>query len=162
MPFLPEEEAVLKALAQGVLAAQRAAGAAPRSGDAPRPRNGSSTGGVMRFGRAKGTRFEDAEGADLAWYSEALQKSIENPSKSEYRAGNERDLAAIRAVQAKRAGGGERDDGLVPYDTVKSGGGEQTSFHEERPGMSDDEIPFCRADDLAPRHERRRARWERW
>jgi hypothetical protein len=69
---------------------------------APREREATDGGAVMKFGRSQGQRLCDVDDEDLGWYANALQKSVDDPSKARWRASNERDLAAARAEQAAR------------------------------------------------------------
>ena len=81
----------------------------------------------MKFGKSKGVAIEDAADKDLAWYTEAIAKSVEDPEKSRFRASNEKTLAACRAELAWRAsnggtGGGGSARGPAPAPPPDFGG----------------------------------------
>jgi hypothetical protein len=160
MAFTEEEEQILKNIAAGFLNAQRGGGSSGRN-DAPRARGGNGAGGPgkMRFGRAAGTAFADADDRDLEWYAEALEASIANPDKAQYRDNNKKDLKEVRAVQARRKGAPPPSQtGELPH----TGGGAAPAADDNWAGpAADDGIPFAVAFDLPGRHERL-VRWERW
>jgi hypothetical protein len=91
------------------------------------------SGFVMKFGKTKGTPIEDATDRDLQWSSETIAKSIDDPDKARFREQNERELAAIRAEIAYRAGGGGASQ--------TSGGSAGDDFQGQY-ASDDSEIPF--------------------
>lgn len=96
---------------------------------APAPSNDEH---VMKFGRAKGTPISQANDHDLDWYAKAIAKGIDDPAKAQYRAKGERDLAEIRAEQARRKAPATNTSAAVddPY-------AERDDFDN-----GDDEIPY--------------------
>ena len=54
------------------------------------------------FGRQKGQPISGAESRDLEWYRQALQKSIDDPSKARWIEQNQTVLDAIEAELARR------------------------------------------------------------
>ena len=83
----------------------------PRSAPAPQRSTPPAAGRSdlptsMRFGTCAGIPLDELESKDLAWYEQALSRSLEDPSKARYRASTERDLAAVCAELARRDGEG--------------------------------------------------------
>jgi hypothetical protein len=119
-------------------AAQAAAPVAPAA-PSPAPTAGGlgPSGVVMKFGKGKGTPIEQASDRDLEWYGDAIAKSVDDPEKSRYREGNERELAAVRAEVARRAGGAAP---ASPAAAGPVGGGDWGDYGGNQGG--DDEIPF--------------------
>lgn len=79
-------------------------------------RSQSSSGGVIRLGKSKGTPIRDADDGALKWYADVLRENIADPKRARFKSENERDLAAVEAEQARRRGedepaeqGGESD-----------------------------------------------------
>lgn len=60
---------------------------------------------TVAFGDKKGTPITELSDRDLDWYTGHVEKSVSDPSKTRYRANNQRVLDACRAEQARRAGG---------------------------------------------------------
>ena len=94
--FTNDEIRILKKLCAGLLGASAPAAA--------RPSSAGRTDGTMKFGRSAGVKFSEAAARDLEWYAGALESSIANPDKAQYRANNEADVRAIRAELASRTG----------------------------------------------------------
>lgn len=113
-------------------------GARPPSAGVPGVR--SASGDVFKFGRSKGTPLASGSTADLRWYGEAIARSINEPSKAQWRANNERDLALINQLLAAQGqarvggsgGGGQGSPsfGAPPPDDFGS------------PPPADEDIPF--------------------
>lgn len=79
----------------------------PPAPPAPPPASmGAGTGPVFKYGKLKGTPFNMGSDRDLAWYAEGVEKSVANPEKQQWRSLNERELAEVRAEQARRRGTG--------------------------------------------------------
>ena len=118
------------------------------SAAAPAPARPATAGGggrppsgvVMKFGKGKGKPIEEATDRDLEWYGEAIAKSVDDPDKSRFRDANERELAAIRAEVAFRAGApGAGASAAAPAPTGPAGGGDWGDYGGQG---GDDEIPF--------------------
>jgi hypothetical protein len=62
----------------------------------------ASTGPRAGFGRSKGKLLADLADDDLKWLAAALEQSIINPAKANFRAKNDRDLADVRAEMKGR------------------------------------------------------------
>lgn len=145
--FTADEIRVLKKLCSGLLGAQPSL---PLPASAPAASRGASGGpsdGVMRFGKNKGVAFADANDRDLEWYSSALEHSLADESKARYRDGNEADLRAIRAEQAKRRGGGGARN------AAKGG-----DFGDDPHAGNVDDIPFVAPYDPPTKLQRRARR----
>jgi hypothetical protein len=85
---------------------------APKRDAAPSPGYDSSL--TMRFGPAKGVPIADMGPQDLAFYINAAERGIADPSKAQWRANTEKQLAALRAEYTKRLGADATDDN-IPY-----------------------------------------------
>lgn len=57
----------------------------------------------VRYGKAKGKALEQLSLDELKWYEAGAAKSVEDPSKANYRAANEKELATLRAWVAYRS-----------------------------------------------------------
>lgn len=62
------------------------------------------------FGRMKGKAIHGAPLRDLEWYSEAVRKSVDDPSKERWRSKNEEMLRDLEA-EIHRQGGGHEGPG---------------------------------------------------
>lgn len=71
------------------------------AGRASRADDGEPT---ARFGKQKGTPLSQLSDDDLAWYAEALEKSVLDPAKAKYRRDNESALHEVRTEQRTRGG----------------------------------------------------------
>ena len=83
------------------------AGQARAAAPAPAAR---ASGAVFKFGRSKGQPLAGASAGDLAWYAEAISRSIDDPAKSRWRADNIAHLAEVEEAMnggALRTGGGQ-------------------------------------------------------
>lgn len=88
----------------------------------------------FRFGNLAGQPFASGSDRDLEWYAQKIEASIADPARARYVESNRRDLAALRAEQAKRgasarttaakAGGPPVDDAPMP----ESPDGRQTTL----------------------------------
>lgn len=81
----------------------------PARSNEPTQKSGAQrpiSGLAIKFGKGKGTPLEQASDKDLAWYSDVIAKSVDDPEKSRFKAANEKELAAIRAEIAWRAANG--------------------------------------------------------
>jgi hypothetical protein len=85
---------------------------APKRDAAPSPGYDSSL--TMRFGPAKGVPISDMGPQDLAFYINAAERGIADPSKAQWRANTEKQLAALKAEYTKRLGADANDDN-IPY-----------------------------------------------
>jgi hypothetical protein len=85
---------------------------APKRDAAPSPGYDSSL--TMRFGPAKGVPISDMGPQDLAFYINAAERGIADPSKAQWKANTEKQLAALRAEYTKRLGADATDDN-IPY-----------------------------------------------
>lgn len=63
---------------------------------------GAPSGGTFKFGRNKGDFLMQGSIADLEWYAGAIQRSINDPEKARYQAGNRAHLAEIQSVIAAK------------------------------------------------------------
>jgi len=118
--------------------ATRSQAAAPAPAPGTTSSNGTrqSSGLTMKFGKAKGKPIEEASDNDLQWYTETVEKSIDDPGKSRFREQNERELAILRAELAHRRGGAAPAPAATPHPNAAPadfGGGDYNT---------DDEIPF--------------------
>lgn len=68
------------------------------AGDGPAPRE------TFGFGNAKGDPIVEAEDEQIAWYVEALTKSVNDPEKARFKAQNAADLAFCKSVLKRRSG----------------------------------------------------------
>jgi hypothetical protein len=85
---------------------------APKRDAAPSPGYDSSL--TMRFGPAKGVPISDMGPQDLAFYISAAERGIADPSKAQWKANTEKQLAALKAEYTKRLGADATDDN-IPY-----------------------------------------------
>lgn len=92
---------------QGTGATQPASGGVA-GGGAPSGGNAGNSRGVVKFGRDAGKRFEEV--ADLTWYRDAILRSVDDPTKAQYRQWNLDDVAAIDRVIADRSGSSPAND----------------------------------------------------
>jgi len=76
--------------------------APPARQQQPPPRRPSEP-AVCRFGKQKGVPLSKLSDNDLEWYAGALQKSVDDPSKAQWREYNERDLRAAHDEMAARS-----------------------------------------------------------
>jgi hypothetical protein len=92
----------------------------------------------MRFGRAKGKALADPSVSidDLEWYAGAVQRFVDDPAKTRWRAENQQHLDEVLAEMRRRDGdGGDEDDG------GSSGGGDDFEAAGRARGDNDG-IPF--------------------
>jgi hypothetical protein len=101
--------AVARAFEQFAQCLERDAGDpphAPAPAPAPRPAPArpppAGDGAVVPFGRDKGTLISEATDATLKWLGEALETSLNDPSKAPYAGKNRRELGAVRDEQNRR------------------------------------------------------------
>ena len=83
---------------------------APRTSSHPQAPPMSSEASVVRlpnFGKWKGQTIGEVPDEALAYYSEAANRSLENPSKAQWHAKERTLLAALEAEMAKRGGASE-------------------------------------------------------
>jgi len=57
---------------------------------------------VCKFGRCKDQPLDTLDDKSLSWYATALETSVNDPSKAQYRSKNEADLRDVRAEQDRR------------------------------------------------------------
>jgi len=74
--------------------------AAPKRDVAPAPGFDSSL--TMRFGPAKGVPISEMGPQDLAFYINAAERGLADPSKAQWKANTERQLVALKAEYTKR------------------------------------------------------------
>lgn len=78
------------------------ASSAPVRQSAPSTRSGDVP--VMKFGKSKGVRLDEADEDDLSWYAGALRKSVHDPEKSRFKRQNAEELDAVERELARRRG----------------------------------------------------------
>jgi hypothetical protein len=84
--------------------------AAPVAAPAPRLKAratsaSSSDGAVAKFGKGKGQPLSEMSHEDLDWYLGAVRKSVDDPEKARFRAGNEAHYREVLAEKERREGG---------------------------------------------------------
>jgi len=57
----------------------------------------------VRYGNAKGKYLGQLSASELQWYADGAAKSVDDPTKANFRANNEKELATLRAWIAFRA-----------------------------------------------------------
>lgn len=146
---MPEAKALVRDLLAQAIALLD--GQPPAPGDRhPTGRTGpgqtvaDGTGGPKaRFGKCRGMALSLISAHELDWYSTALQRSIDDPTKDRFLQSNAAELSEVLSEKARR-GGAASETPSVPT-----------------PG-ADDDLPFAVPFDVAPDHARRVAKWERW
>jgi hypothetical protein len=117
---MSSEQVQIRQLLLQAVAILDAQGAPPAS--AARPAGGrpaatlpaDAGGPKMRFGRAKGTLLSQADDGDLNWYGGVLEGSMADPTKARWQESNARDLADVRAEQARRSGVAAETPNVAP------------------------------------------------
>lgn len=105
--FGPESKKMLADLTAALLASKPTGGGA---------RSGAASGPAFRFGKQKGDALSQGSKDNLLWYGTALNESISNPAKAQYRDQNVRDLADVNAELKAR--------GMDPIGASDDGAGE--------------------------------------
>ena len=86
---------------------------------------------VMPFGNSKGKKASELEDKDLAWYFEAIGKSVADPEKAKYKKNNDRILASLTAEKDRRAQSKAHEDatGTKP---ASAGEGAETELGKKK------------------------------
>lgn len=108
--------------------------AAPRPAAAPQHRTtkaGNPSQAKFKFGQLAGELLSEGDDKDLTWYMSAIERSIKDPAKLQYKKFNQMHLDEVLAEQARR------------HEERQPQAGERRGYPED----PDDDIPF---DDGAP------------
>jgi hypothetical protein len=69
---------------------------------------------IIAFGSNKGRSIDQVSAADLEWFAAAVARSVADPSKSKYKASNQRVLDACREEQEARRKGASPGNASPP------------------------------------------------